>query len=106
MLNTKEKLGAFIVPTGVGASIGGYAGDASVYAKKFSQISKLIVNPNVVNAGGFSGITDNMFYVEGYSLDEFFKGNIQIKPSYSNKIGIVFDRAIPEEVLNIHINTP
>lgn len=105
MLNTKEKLGAFIVPTGIGASIGGYAGDASVYAKKFSQISKLIVNPNVVNAGGFSGINDNMFYVEGYSLDEFFKGNIQIKPSYNNKIGIVFDRAIPEEVLNIHINT-
>ena len=30
MLNDGEKLGAFIVPTGVGASIGGFAGDASV----------------------------------------------------------------------------
>ncbi len=105
MLKTGEKLGAFIVPTGIGASIGGYAGDASLWARKFAERSKLIVNPNVVNAGGFSGITDNMFYVEGYSLDEFFKGNITLKPSKNNRIGIVFDKAIPQDVLNIHINT-
>ena len=100
-----EKLGAFIVPTGIGASIGGYAGDASTYARKFAQKSKLIVNPNVVNAGGFSGITDNMLYVEGYSLDSFFKGEINLLPSNDNKIGIVYDKAIPNDVLNIHINT-
>ena len=105
MLENGEKLGAFIVPTGIGASIGGFAGDASPYAKEFSKISKLIVNPNVVNAGGFSGINDNMLYVEGYSLDEFFKGNLNLQPSYNNKIGIVFDKAIPDDVLNIHINT-
>ncbi len=101
----EEKLGAFIVPTGVGAKIGGYAGDASSYARKFAKYSRLIVNPNVVNAGGFSGITDNMLYVEGYSLDEFFKGNLRLTPSTDNKIGIVFDKAIPDDVLNIHINT-
>ena len=100
-----EKLGAFIVPTGVGACIGGYAGDASSYARKFAQKSKLIVNPNVVNAGGFSGITDNMLYVEGYSLDSFFKGEINLIPSKDNKIGIVYDKAIPNDVLNVHINT-
>ena len=100
-----EKLGAFIVPTGVGASIGGYAGDASSYARKFAQKSKLIVNPNVVNAGCFSGITDNMLYVEGYSLDSFFKGEINLIPSKDNKIGIVYDKAIPNDVLNVHINT-
>lgn len=105
MINEKEKLGAFIVPTGIGASIGGYAGDASVWARRFAQHFKLIVNPNVVNAGGFSGITANMFYIEGYSLDEFFKGNLFFKPSGNNKIGVVFDCAIPQDVLNIHINT-
>ena len=105
MLENGEKLGAFIVPTGIGASIGGYAGDASFYARKFAKVSKLIVNPNVVNAGCFSGITDNMLYVEGYSLDEFFKGNINLLPSHDNKIGVVFDRAIPRDVLNVHINT-
>ena len=105
MLDSGEKLGAFIVPTGVGAAYGGYAGDAAAYARKFAQKSKLIVNPNVVNAGGFSGITNNMFYVEGYSLDEFFKGNLNLIPSKNNKIGIVFDKAIPQDVLNVHINT-
>lgn len=100
-----EKLGAFIVPTGIGASIGGYAGDASIYARKFAAKNKLIVNPNVVNAGGFSGITENMYYTEGYSLDSFFKGEINLVPSMNNKIGIVYDRAIPKDVLNIHINT-
>ena len=105
MLPNGEKLGAFIVPTGIGASIGGYAGDASPYAREFTKVSKLIVNPNVVNAGCFSGITDNMLYVEGYSLDEFFKGNINLSPSQYNKIGVVFDKAIPDDVLNVHINT-
>lgn len=105
MLDNGEKLGAFIVPTGVGASVGGYAGDASSYARKFAKKSRLIVNPNVVNAGGFSGITNGMLYVEGYSLNEFFKGNLFLMPSENNKIGIVFDKAIPQDVLNIHINT-
>ncbi len=105
MVYNGEKLGAFIVPTGVGASIGGYAGDASAYARKFAQKSKLIVNPNVVNAGGLSGITDNMLYVEGYTLDNFFKGKINLVPSFNNKIGIIYDKSIPNDVLNIHINT-
>lgn len=100
-----KKLGAFIVPTGVGASIGGFAGDASRAARKISQKCELIVNPNVVNAACFSGITDNMLYVEGYSLDRFFKGEICLERSRNNKIGIIFDKAIKPEVLNVHINT-
>ena len=105
MLENGELLGAFIVPTGIGASIGGFAGDASPYAKKINKISKLIVNPNVVNAGGFSGIDSNMLYLEGYSLDEFFKGKIGLKESSNNKIGIIIDKALPKDVLNVHINT-
>lgn len=100
-----KKLGAFVVPTGVGASIGGFAGDASRAARKISQKCELIVNPNVVNAACFSGITDNMLYVEGYSLDRFFKGEICLERSRNNKIGIIFDKAIKPNVLNVHINT-
>ena len=101
----REKLGAFIVPTGVGASIGGFAGDASYWARKISEKCKLIVNPNVVNAACFSGINDNMLYVEGYSLDSFFKGEINLIPTVKNKVGIVFDKSIPQNVLNVHVNT-
>ena len=105
MGNSNLKIGAFIVPTGIGASIGGYAGDAGAYARKFAKHTNLIVNPNVVNAGGFSAITDNMLYTEGYSLDSFFKGEINLLPSANNKIGIIYDKAIPQEILNVHINT-
>lgn len=101
-----KQLGAFIVPTGVGASIGGFAGDASYWARKFSEKAQLIVNPNVVNAGGFSGINDNMLYVEGYTLDEFFMGKCKLLPvQRKNKIGVIFDKAIPQGILNVHINT-
>lgn len=98
-------LGAFIVPTGIGASIGGFAGDAGVWARKISKKCKLIVNPNVVNAACFSAINDNMLYVEGYTLDEFFKGHCALKESTSNKIGVVFDKSIKQDILNIHLNT-
>lgn len=99
------KTGAFIIPTGIGASIGGFAGDAGRWARKISEKCRLIVNPNVVNAACFSAINDNMLYVEGYSLDRFFKGEIALKPSTNNRIGIIFDKAISQKVLNVHINT-
>lgn len=105
MLNNGDKLGAFIVPTGVGASIGGFAGDASTFARKLSKHCKLIVNPNVVNAACFSGINENMLYVEGYSLDDFFRKKCNLMPSNNNKIGVVFDKSISGQVLNVHINT-
>ena len=104
MICSNKKFGAFIIPTGIGASIGGYAGDGGAYAREFAKHTNLIVNPNVVNAGGFSAITDSMLYVEGYSLDEFFKGKLNLIPSHNNKIGIIYDKAIPLDVLNIHIN--
>lgn len=100
-----KKTALMIVPTGIGASVGGFAGDASVYARKIAEHIPLIVNPNIVNAAVFSGITDNMYYVEGRCINEFVKGNIGLVPSKNNKIGVIFDKSIPQNVLNIHINT-
>ncbi len=109
MLNYKydknKPLIAFIVPTGIGASIGGYAGDASQYARMFAKDFNVIVNPNVVNAACFSGISENMLYVEGWTLTEFFKGNLNLIPSFNNRIGVIFDRSISEGIINVHINT-
>lgn len=96
---------AFVVPTGIGASVGGYAGDASLTARMFAKDFNVIVNPNVVNAACFSGITDNMLYTEGWTLSQFFKGNLNLIPSEKNKIGIIFDKGISQGILNVHINT-
>lgn len=96
---------AMVVPTGIGASVGGYAGDASLTAKMFAEDFNVIVNPNVVNAACFSGISDNMLYTEGWTLSQFFKGNINLVPSENNKIGIIFDKGISQGIINVHINT-
>ncbi len=101
----KKPLIAFIVPTGIGASVGGYAGDASLYAKMFTEDFNVIVNPNVVNAACFSGITENMLYLEGWSLTKFIKGELNLIPSQNNKIGIIFDKGISRGILNVHLNT-
>ena len=94
-----------VVPTGVGAKIGGYAGDASQYAQKIAKEFGLIVNPNVVNAACFSGITDDMLYVEGWGISELIKGNLYLTQPKKNKIGVIFDKKIPQNILNIHLNT-
>src|SRR5574344_670626 len=105
MKHNYDNLTALIIPTGIGASIGGYAGDAGFIARKFARKVPLIVNPNVVNAACFSSISENMLYVEGWAFSQFIKENLYLKPSFPNKIGIIFDKAITQEILNVHINT-
>lgn len=105
MKKNNQQYTLFIVPTGIGAKIGGFAGDAGSFARKIAKEFPIIVNPNVVNAACFSAISDNMLYTEGYTMTEFMKGNISLIPPQNSKIGIIFDKAISQDVLNIHINT-
>lgn len=99
---------AISLPTGIGADIGGYAGDFGYIAREFSRDFHLIINPNAVNGGILSAINYDMSYLEGFLFDEFFKGNFGIIPKKqyeTNKIGIIFDCEIPQNILNVHINT-
>lgn len=99
---------ALSIPTGIGANMGGYAGDFGYIARKFSEYFHCIVNPNAVNGGILSAITRDMSYLEGYLFDSFFKGEIglsPLKPYKTNKIGVIFDSGIPENIINVHINT-
>ena len=104
-MNINDFIAAFIVPTGIGASIGGYAGDASPAVNLISKICPVITNPNTVNAAVFSGINKNILYTEGFAINSFFKGEIALRPTNHNKIGIILDKAIPKPVLNVHLNT-
>ncbi len=103
-----KKIIAVSIPTGVGADIGGYAGDFGHIAREFSKYFHVIVNPNAVNGGILSAINYDMSYLEGYLFDELLKGNISIipkKPYQTNKTGVIFDCEIPQNILNVHINT-
>ena len=99
---------AISIPTGIGAEFGGYAGDFGYIAREFSKYFHVIINPNAVNGGILSAINYDMSYLEGYLFDEFFKGNIGIipkKPYQTNKIGVIFDKEIPQNIINVHLNT-
>lgn len=76
-----------IIPTGIGAEIGGHAGDANAVARLLASVSDtLIVHPNVVNACDINEMTDNMLYVEGSILDRFLSGEINLKRVKANKV--------------------
>ncbi|MDX1919210.1 MAG: DUF3326 domain-containing protein [Candidatus Caenarcaniphilales bacterium] len=99
-LFSEKKIGAFVIPTGLGCTIGGFGGDANLAANIVaSEFDYLIVNPNVINGGAWQNLAPNMLYVEGYILDQFMKGLVGLRRSTNNKIGIIFDKKIPPEQL-------
>jgi Protein of unknown function (DUF3326) len=104
LINQRPYTVALIVPTGIGASMGGYAGDAIPIAKALAaSCDRLITHPNVMNGAQMYWPLPNTFYVEGYALDRFAAGTWGLQPTQKNKIGIVFDRAIEPDLLQRHI---
>ena len=102
---TNDKITCLIIPTGIGALYGGYAGDANPIAKLFSKTNKyLLTHPNVVNGAVLSDIPENTIYLEGYLLDQFLLGGISIIPNNKNKIGVIFDKGIDSKRLDYEIN--
>ncbi len=91
----------FIVPTGIGAEIGGHSGDATPAAKLTASVcDKLFVHPNVVNASDINEMTENMLYVEGAILDRFLEGQIGLEEVYGNKILLAVNSPVRSETVN------
>lgn len=86
-----------IVPTGLGCSIGGHAGDATPAARLLGAVcDKLILHPNVVNASDINEMPANAWYVEGSVLDRFLQGSVRLKlPRLGNKILVVANKLTP-----------
>ncbi|CAI9096715.1 OLC1v1032919C1 [Oldenlandia corymbosa var. corymbosa] len=93
-----------IVPTGVGAAIGGYAGDALPVARALSAVVDcLITHPNVLNAAMLYWPMPNVLYVEGYALDRFAEGLWALQPVHQNRIGLILDVGIEEDLRLRHL---
>jgi len=83
-----------IVPTGVGCSIGGYAGDAAPVTRLLaSTVDFLVTNPNAVNASDFAQISENVLYTEGYCIDLLCRGRIDLYVPYANSIGVIIEKS-------------
>jgi Protein of unknown function (DUF3326) len=93
-----------IVPTGIGAAIGGYAGDALPVARAISQVcDRLITHPNVLNGAQLYWNLPNVFYVEGYGLDRFARGDWGLQAVHQNRIGLILDQGLEPELQTRHL---
>ncbi|EME30522.1 uncharacterized protein Gasu_21940 [Galdieria sulphuraria] len=100
----KEYTAALVIPTGTGARIGGYAGDGLPTARAFaSVVDRLIAHPNVLNGALMYWPMDNVLYVEGFGMDQFFSGKWGLRPVRWNRVGLVLDSGIEEELLYRHL---
>ncbi len=106
MVKIKPYSTVLIIPTGIGANIGGYAGDALPTARAIAQgCDRLITHPNVMNGANLYWSTDNIYYVEGYALDQFASGKWGLQPVRQNNIGVIFDKSIETELFYRHLQT-
>ncbi len=86
-----------VVPTGIGAEIGGHAGDATPVARLLASVcDTLITHPNVVNASDLNEMPANGLYVEGSLLSRFLMGTIGLRRVRSNRVLVIID-AHPNE---------
>jgi len=97
---------ALIIPTGLGASIGGRAGDAGSVARLMGSVcDNLITHPNVVNASDINEMTENTLYVEGYNLSRYLLGQIGLQKVRQNRVLVVVDGSAENVYVSAAINS-
>ncbi|MBE9188853.1 DUF3326 domain-containing protein [Gloeocapsopsis crepidinum LEGE 06123] len=98
-MNQRPYTVILIIPTGIGAAIGGYAGDAIPVARAIASVAdRLITHPNVLNGAQLYWSLPNAFYVEGYGLDQFAAGYWGLRPVHQNRIGLILDQGIEPDL--------
>ena len=94
-----------LVPTGIGAEIGGHAGDATPVATLMASIcDTLITHPNVLNGSDLIDFSSNTLYVEGSSISRLLMGSIGLLPVRANRVLVVIDSHPDEFFVDAAIN--
>ncbi len=93
-----------IIPTGIGCSVGGFAGDAIPAARLLASASEcLITHPNVMNGGSLYWPDTCIQYVEGYSLNLFAAGEVFLEPVRQQKVGLLLDAGLESDLKKRHL---
>ena len=94
-----------LVPTGVGAEIGGHAGDAGPVAQMLAEVSDtLVLHPNVVNASDLNEMPQSALYVEGSVITRLLMGTAGLQRVRSNRVLVVIDAHEDEMFVNSAVN--
>lgn len=89
---TDDFTAVLLVPTGIGAEIGGHAGDAAPVARLLaSACDTLVTHPNVVNASDINELPENALYVEGSVICRFLMGTVGLQKVRANRVLLVID---------------
>ena len=95
-----------LVPTGIGASIGGHAGDATPAATLLSTVcDTLITHPNVLNASDIVQIPPNALYVEGSAIAQLLTGSLELATARNNRILVLVQMHEEEVYTHAAINS-
>ena len=95
-----------IVPTGIGAEIGGHAGDATAVSLMMAEIvDTLVLHPNVVNASDMNEMPSGCLYVEGSILSRLLQGTVGLQPVRSNRVLVVLDNHPDKHFLDAAVNS-
>lgn len=106
MEKTDEFTAVLLVPTGIGAKLGGHSGDAGALARFVaSGCDKLITHPNVVNASDVNELPENGLYVEGSVITSLLMGTIGLQEVRSNRMMLVMDKREDRRISDLSINT-
>lgn len=101
--NTNTFNAVLLVPTGIGAEVGGHAGDAGAVARLLASVcDTLITHPNVVNASDINELPENGLYVEGSIITQLIMGSIGLQKVRSNRIVLIVNK---HDDSNIYIDT-
>lgn len=95
-----------IIPTGVGAEIGGHAGDATAVSRMMAEIADtLVLHPNVVNASDINEMAEGCLYVEGSILSRLLQGTVGLQRVRNNRVLVVLDNHPDEHFLDAAVNS-
>ena len=103
---TRQFNAVYVVPTGIGAEVGGHAGDATPAAQLLASCcDQFITHPNVVNASDINEMPANALYVEGSILCRLLMGTVGLEPVRANRVMVVFDSQPDPMIENLVLNT-
>ena len=107
---THEDTGTFnvvmLVPTGIGADIGGHAGDAAPAAALLANVcDSLITHPNVFNASDLIQVPQNALYVEGSVITRMMMGTARLMPARSNRVLVLIQSHADQIFTDAAINS-
>jgi hypothetical protein len=92
-IENQNKFNAVVlVPTGIGAKLGGHSGDSGAMVRLLASVCDVLVtHPNVVNAADINEIPDNTLYVEGSVISRLLMGTVGLQKVRANRVLVIID---------------